>query len=484
MNAEPDNESAVDEIWRDDLLGRKQDARFIADFIAGQIDVRRKTDRVASYVLNIDSPWGGGKSFFMERFADQLRADGHLVAEINAWRDDHSDDPLISLMSAIESVLAPYLKKERTVAKAWKGAKTNGVRIAGKIAVATAKTAFKRYVGQGIEELVDAHSAEGSTSATNSDVIGSALEEATKEISSLTDKAADALIEKFNAANKSISGFRENMGEIAATLENVGIKPPFYVLVDELDRCRPTYAISLLERAKHLFETDGVAFVFSTDAGQLQHTVRGVYGGEFDGKGYLTRFFDRRYAFSEPDTEQFVASRIGDIDIDKVYGGFEGVVETFIHGIQALWPIPLRDVERIIDIIAATVSAWTSDIKIDAATLLLLSACYQTRQDFDLSAMYREKQGRWIFEVSGDWRRQPESVDVFAVTLDLMEIAKNLSNAISGNAGDTLRDRHIRTYLSAEFNARPRRQNGPSLLHDLPQLISNAGRILNDSGSR
>lgn len=74
-------------IWKDDFLGRGADARFITDFIRGQIELRRRSGRVASYVLNIDSPWGGGKSFFLSRLAAQLKTEGHLVAEVDAWKE-------------------------------------------------------------------------------------------------------------------------------------------------------------------------------------------------------------------------------------------------------------------------------------------------------------------------------------------------------------------------------------------------------------
>ena len=68
----------------------------------------------------------------------------------------------------------------------------------------------------------------------------------------------------------------------------------------------------MLERVKHLFNVDGVIFIIATDTRQLQHTVRAVYGGEFDAIGYLTRFFDRSYIFRDPSHEAFVQKLFGE----------------------------------------------------------------------------------------------------------------------------------------------------------------------------
>jgi hypothetical protein len=84
---------------------RKNDARFIIDLLVESVSLRKKLGKTASYVLNIDGEWGSGKSFFLSRLAQQLKAEGYLVAQVNAWRDDHSDDPLVAMMAEIDKVV-------------------------------------------------------------------------------------------------------------------------------------------------------------------------------------------------------------------------------------------------------------------------------------------------------------------------------------------------------------------------------------------
>lgn len=62
------------------------------------------------------------------------------------------------------------------------------------------------------------------------------------------------------------------------------------IFIDELDRCKPTYAVKLLERIKHYFNNDKIIFVFSTNLEELQSSVKCVYGESFNAYRYLDRF--------------------------------------------------------------------------------------------------------------------------------------------------------------------------------------------------
>lgn len=64
------------------------------------------------------------------------------------------------------------------------------------------------------------------------------------------------------------------------------------IFIDELDRCRPDYAVNLLERIKHYFSNENVTYVFSVNIDELQHTIKRFYGDGFSSTEYLDRFFD------------------------------------------------------------------------------------------------------------------------------------------------------------------------------------------------
>jgi hypothetical protein len=90
-------------------------------------------------------------------------------------------------------------------------------------------------------------------------------------------------------------------------LEGKGLRPPIVIVIDELDRCRPSYAIKLLEEIKHLFDVPGVVFVFGMHGDQLARSIGAEYGSSFDGRAYLRRFIGRRYRLREPKLQPLVA---------------------------------------------------------------------------------------------------------------------------------------------------------------------------------
>ena len=81
---------------------------------------------------------------------------------------------------------------------------------------------------------------------------------------------------------------------------------PLVVVIDELDRCRPSYAAELLEVAKHLFTVDHIVFVLAVNRSELAHSIRALYGSEFDAQGYLRRFFDVDFQLPDSARKPFI----------------------------------------------------------------------------------------------------------------------------------------------------------------------------------
>ena len=91
------------------------------------------------------------------------------------------------------------------------------------------------------------------------------------------------------------------------------------IFIDELDRCKPDYAIRLLERIKHYFDDERITFVFSVNLTQLQWTVKSYYGNSFDATGYLEKFFDLLFTLPPTDYERFLQNRLN-LDSDSITG--------------------------------------------------------------------------------------------------------------------------------------------------------------------
>jgi KaiC/GvpD/RAD55 family RecA-like ATPase len=99
-----------------------------------------------------------------------------------------------------------------------------------------------------------------------------------------------------------------------------GDKKRLIFIIDELDRCKPTFAIDLLEVIKHYFNRDDVTFIIATNMRELSHTVQKYYGYNFDGYAYLNKFVDYAISLKKVDTHDY-AQKILDWNLN--YGGDE-----------------------------------------------------------------------------------------------------------------------------------------------------------------
>jgi KAP family P-loop domain len=259
-----------------DKLGRDESATLLTQLL----------ERVDTpFVLSIDARWGDGKTTFVEMWRHHLAANQIRSLYFNAWESDYSADPLISFIGEMEAqlVINKDITNSSRLSKAWEQFKEMGVSIA-KHAVPVAV----KIVTHG---------------ALNLDPV---IEQA------LAGGAADFAKEKignYKADKDMVRNFKERLGEFLKELggqNNEGNRPVVF-FVDELDRCRPTYTVELLERIKHFFDVEGLAFVLSLDKEQLGHSIQAVYGAGIDVDGYLRRFIDLEYRLPKGKSYNFVA---------------------------------------------------------------------------------------------------------------------------------------------------------------------------------
>lgn len=84
---------------------------------------------------------------------------------------------------------------------------------------------------------------------------------------------------------------KDALGRFQTQIKELAESYPVMFIVDELDRCLPEYAIKVLERLHHMFYgISNVQVVLSADKGQLEHTVRQIFGMNTDVNRYLAKF--------------------------------------------------------------------------------------------------------------------------------------------------------------------------------------------------
>lgn len=368
-------EAKTNDVWADDHLGRAEDAIFLKDFLLGRLNERKQAKLSESYVLNIDAQWGQGKTFFLSRFAKMLRDEHFLVAEVNAWQDDHADDPLLSVMDAIDQAVAPLVERERRARDRWNEVKRTGAAIAVAAAKGAAVQTARKLIGSGLDEIgtILSTSTSADLAKTGDDLV--------KSLGDLIDEQGKALLATFREGKKTIERFRRNLSEFLQEASQKAQSLPLFVFIDELDRCRPPFAIAMLERVKHLFDIDQVVFVIATDTAQLGHAVAGVYGDGFNSQGYLSRFFDRTYYFDRVSRQEFVEGLLSRMPLDETKISLPPNIDllTYLSNGFDFFGLPLRDIEQVYDILRSVVTVWRNRLKIEMCVLFPVVVTHQQK---------------------------------------------------------------------------------------------------------
>ena len=483
-------EADLDAIWKDDRLGRRQDAEFLATFLVRRLDERAARGVAKSYVLNLDAGWGHGKTFFLERFGQQLEAQGHLVAMVNAWKDDHADDPLLAVMAGIDRAVKPYIRGKETLEKGWKSVTRWGGAVVWAAGKGILRHQIKKHAGDAFNDAMAASEAE----------IGEAAGASTDAIVQLAEKAAGDLLANFEVQQRTIEHFRSGLKDFLGAIGQHGRNPPLFVLIDELDRCRPGFAITLLERVKHLFDIDDVVFVVATNTTQLAHAVRAVYGTGFDAERYLFRFFDRTYVFEEPDLGAFMEQLFDEYQIkENVFRlpRYSNLCD-YASGCFKYYGLGLRDAHQCFDILRSCVTSWKSTIKLEVCILLPLIVGFHMGLPLDLSEKLdenldniRDKNGStysgWKLKFIEDDRlyggnkleKHYECRDVLKKISILS--SRKLPDIIRDNSGNHL-NRWVNQIADLEISARNLDTYDPSdppysVIRDYPALVRSAGRL-------
>ncbi|OJU02798.1 MAG: hypothetical protein BGN87_06285 [Rhizobiales bacterium 65-79] len=491
-------ENQAEDIWADDKLGRQGDADYLASFLRNRSAelVARGVEK--SFVLNLDATWGAGKSFFLERLQRQLKAEGHVAVYINAWRDDFADDPLIAVMAAIDEEIAPYVKKPGKLQSTWKSVKKNGgkigIQVARGLALRAAGTILTHQIAKDIEGVLGdvGFDLPEETLRKSSEKFGEA---AIKDIEKVLDKRAEEAVSDFSAMRTSLSTFRAKLKEFVIAVEQKEHKvPPMFVLVDELDRCRPPYAIATLERIKHLFDTPRVVFIAATDSSQLVHSIGAVYGQGFESGRYLKRFFDHVYSFEKPSTRQFIAylMKSQPLDAQRLRSPFQDDHQEFIVSFFDAVGTDLRSIEQIYGLLSTIVTSWDSPVPLQLLVLLpLLLAYHEDRTklaegvDVKSTALSRDIK-KWGFEsfTRINMRETVRNFEPFMIAAgQAWGFRRNLLDTINAERGAGRLQGWVHDQFVREFNTvyggkpRPPDNKYRCTIEGYPRLIRQAGRI-------
>ena len=259
-----------DNPWADDLLRREEIATRLTNLVATQ---------EPPLSISLHGQWGTGKTFMLTRWQKALEKENYRAIYFNAWEDDFCDQPLL----AIVGQLSEHFKDTR-----WKTIVQRLAGIAVSLTQQAAVSTVKSYTGITIPTNLLAHDER-------------------------------SLLEAYHQQRADKDTLRKQLGALSRQVAtNTG--HPLIFIIDELDRCRPTFAIELLERIKHMFDVPHLVFVFGLNRDELCKSLSCVYG-DIKSDVYLRRFFDFEFQLSEVDSSGFATHLMDKFQIGQVFEG-------------------------------------------------------------------------------------------------------------------------------------------------------------------
>lgn len=260
-----------DDPFRNDVLKRKAEISNLTSVIEAMQQ---------PFVLSLNAQWGSGKTTFIRLWQQHIENEGFISLYFNSWENDSSKEPLISLVGEIQEQIANKYK-ERSLNTILNNLKKSSGKLLAK--------AIPTVIKVGTYGLLDIKS-------------DSNIETALADF--LSELPSDYI--KYKGEREK---FKSLLSKFAEKLINNGNLLPdkkIVFFIDELDRCRPTFAIELLESLKHFFNIEKYVFILAMDKDQLGFSLQTLYGTNMDTEGYLRRFIDFNYNISIPPIDEFI----------------------------------------------------------------------------------------------------------------------------------------------------------------------------------
>ena len=228
-----------------------------------------ENNKQGEVVIGLSGQWGEGKTTFVKMWQKHMENKEIASIYFDAFEYDYLEDVFLSL--AIE--IYNYAKVHNITAK-------------------------EDYLNKSKNTYNLLQAMISKTSPIN---IDSSLQEKLTHDESQTFDISEAIKNSLNFAldnafeqalkqKEVFKDFKKSLSQLASEASNQDM--PLVIIIDELDRCKPSFAVEILEKIKHLFLVEGVVFILSMHHEQLEESIKKVYGQNIDAHTYLQKFID------------------------------------------------------------------------------------------------------------------------------------------------------------------------------------------------
>lgn len=268
-------------------------------------------------VILLNGEWGSGKTTFIREFIDKIRSDKDikLFNNYNAYENDYCENAYIPFFASIDDKIK--LKEEFTNFIKSVGGSTGKSFVV--ISYAVTKNIFKRKFDIDIDDIKN-------------------------NIQDLENEKMECdLLKEYKQFNKYKTQIKKQMNKICKDKTQVFI-------IDELDRCKPNFAMDTLEIVKHFFDVKNCVFIISVDKQQIEEFVKAIYGSGINSSKYFSKLFDYQFNL-------LPINFYDSIDISNV-PNISDLVE-WSSKIFNILEISLRDSKKIFNDLVQKNKSWT-----------------------------------------------------------------------------------------------------------------------------
>lgn len=297
-------------------------------------------------VISVSGDWGTGKTYLAKNWHKYLEEQEYFTCYIDAHKKDYAEDPLLIIMSEIESAVNKYMKAENGDIK----------EAFGKV-----KDSFLPFLVSGFKTVVKFGTGILLADIISSNILkiidnidGEKLKEIIKgsidEYNNKKDSRIEEYYDNIKAYSEDIEEFKYALEEFADTIADK-LNKPVVIFIDELDRSNPKFVIKLIEQLKHIFEIPNLAFILTVNKKELSNTIKGIYGSEMDGYAYYKKFITHDFTLypmeqlNNNNLEIFIKETMNKYNDFVMIDEF---VKIAVQIVQIL-NLSLRDIEQVLD---------------------------------------------------------------------------------------------------------------------------------------
>lgn len=339
---------------------------------------RYKENSEHCLIIMINGIWGSGKTTFLNELCEEIEKEDNIEIfnYYNAYENDFYSNAYIPFFASINDKINIRNELNNIVTAYGKEAAKDIVVLSYTIT----KSFFKNKIGVDIDDIKNG----------------------IRDIKEQEEK--HDIISDYNDCIKMKKKIKDKMLKICQGKTQVFI-------IDELDRCKPSFAMETLEIIKHFFDIDNCVFIISVDKIQLEESAKSIYGTGIDSEKYFSKLYD--YQFNLPKINFLDA-----IDYDNI--PFKEDLMPFATTLFNILNISLRDSKKIFNDLLSKYDGWTYE-----QTIFMLFLFTIKYTDLLLyNSIMRGDFGRYIKLIESDYD-QNYSKYISAFLLEIKE-TKNI----------------------------------------------------------